>query len=118
MMKRIFQRVVQEERGNVESSLVILPLILLFLATFQIIVAINFKSISHALVQSEATQQAITGRINEGDRTHRIDLYNDIQLLVIERVQKIPSIIPGLAQILGRAPSVNINGVAVIEGSK
>lgn len=114
-MEEFFRRVLREERGNVESSLVLVPLIFLFLATFQIIIAINFKSIDHALVQSEATQQAIAGEVNQGDRVHRIDLYNDIRLLVIERVQQIPSIIPGLAQILGRTPAIDLNGVAIIE---
>ena len=114
-MKEIFQRLLREDRGNVESSLVVVPLIFLFLATFQIIIAINFKNIDHALVQSEATQQAIVGQVKQDDRVHRIDLYNDIRLLVIQRVQQIPSILPGLAQILGRTPAIDVNGVAIIE---
>jgi len=114
-MKKLVLRVMKDERGNVESSLVVIPLIFLFLATVQIIVAINFKSIDHALVQSEATQYAIVGQLDEADRMHRIDLYNDIRLMVIERVQEIPSLIPGFARILGREPAIDINGVAIVE---
>ena len=107
-----------DNRGNVESSLVVLPLIFLFLITFQIIVAINFKSIDHALVQSEATQQAIVGEVDSDATIHRIDLYNDIRLLVIKRVQSIPSLVPGLAELLGRSPEIDMNGVAIIEETR
>ena len=114
MKERLIARI-REERGNVESSLVLIPLIFLFLAIFQIIITINFKSIDHAVVQSEATQQAILGEVDPEARLHRIDLYNDIRLLVIERVRSIPQIVPGLASLLGREPEVRMNGVAVIE---
>jgi len=114
-MKRKFWALISSERGDVESSLVLIPLIFLFLAIFQIIIAINFKSIDHALVQSEATSQAITGEVDESARIHRIDLYNDIRLVVIERVRKIPALVPGLQEILGRELESRRNGVAVIE---
>ena len=114
-MKRRLIALLNEERGNVESSLVLIPLIFLFLAIFQIIIVINFKSIDHAIVQSEATQQAITGELDNEARVHRIDLYNDIRLLVIKRVRSIPQLIPGLESIVGRKPEVRMNGVAVIE---
>lgn len=111
-------RFISDERGNVESSLVIIPLLFLFLATLQLIVTINVKSIDHAIVQSEVTRQAISGAVTADDRTHRIDLYNDIRLLVINRVREIPILIPGLAKILGRDPKISMRGTAIIEGTR
>ena len=107
-----------DQRGNVESSLVVIPLIFLFLASMQVIVAINFKNIDHALVQSEATQQAISGEVDEDATIHRIDIYNDIRLLVIKRVREIPQLIPGLPQLLGRNPEINMSGVSIIEETR
>ena len=118
LTKQKWHRLIFENRGNVESSLVIIPLIFLFLATFQIIIAINFKSIDHALIQSEATQKAISNQVNQEDRIHRIDLYNDIRLLVITRVREIPTLIPGLVEFLGRTPSISMKGTAIIEETR
>ena len=117
-MKRKLIFLLRDETGNVESSLVLIPLIFLFLAIFQIIIVINFKSIDHALVQSEATSQAIVGEIDEDAHIHRIDIYNDIRLMVITRVRSIPSLIPGLETILGRAPEITMNGVSIIEETR
>lgn len=117
-MKRKLIALAADERGNVESSLVLIPLIFLFLVIFQLIIAINFKSIDHALVQSEATQQAIIGEVDEDARIHRIDLYNDIRLMVISRARALPSLVPGLATILGRDPEITMHGVAVLEETR
>lgn len=116
--QKVVSRFIEGERGNVESSLVVIPLIFLFLATMQIIVAINMKSIDHALVQSEATEQAISGVVDVDATIHRIDLYNDIRLLVIRRVGEIPQLIPGLALLLGRKPEISMNGAAIIEETR
>lgn len=108
-------RFLRDERGNVESSLVVIPLIFLFLATLQIVVALNFRNMGEVFVQSEATSQAIAGEVDVDAEISTLDRFGNLRLLTIERLQEIPTLIPGLAQLLGRDPSIKVRGSAVIE---
>lgn len=108
-------RFLRDERGNVESSLVVIPLIFLFLATLQIVVALNFRNMGEVFVQSEATSQAIAGEVDVDAEISTLDRFGNLRLLTIERLQEIPNLIPGLAQLLGRDPSIKVRGSAVIE---
>lgn len=109
------RRFLRDERGNVESSLVLIPLIFLFLATLQIVIALNFRNLGEVFVQSEATSQAIAGEVDVDAEISTLDRFGNLRLLTIERLQEIPTLIPGLAELLGREPSIKVRGTAVIE---
>ena len=109
------RRFLRDERGNVESSLVLIPLIFLFLATLQIVIALNFRNLGEVFVQSEATSQAIAGEVDVDAEITTLDRFGNLRLLTIERLQEIPTLIPGLAELLGREPSIKVRGTAVIE---
>lgn len=109
-----------DEDGNVESSLTVIPLLLLFLATLQIITTINFRNIDFANTQSQASLQSVYQIVEPGN--HLIPLESgrfgdELRLLVVKREREIPSIFPGLAQLLnGR--KLKTEGVAVYEESE
>lgn len=54
------KRLVRDQKGVVESTLVIIPLMALFLITVELIVAVNYRNIDASLVQSDASMRALT----------------------------------------------------------
>lgn len=109
---------IRSERGNLESSLVLFPLLFLFLCSFQIISAIYIRNGEQLSVQSEASVRSISGEIASGDQV--IKLGNSAgrfvpRILLTQRRRSIPTLIPGLTSLLGRELSTSIKGVAVIE---
>lgn len=57
----------RDERGVVESSLVMIPLVALFLITMELVVAVNFRNIDASFAQSDASIRAITHSFNSSD---------------------------------------------------
>lgn len=110
-----------EEEGNVESSLVLIPLLLLFLISAQLIISINFRNIEQAKAQSIATEQAIAGMADSEFEVETAESslpFGEIRLLISQKVRDIPNLIPGLSQVLGRPLQVDVRGVAVIEETR
>jgi hypothetical protein len=108
------------ERGNLESSLVLIPLLFLFLCSFQIISAIYIRNGEQLTVQSDASVRAISGEIAEGDQV--IELAGSAgrfapKLLLTHKKRLLPGFIPGLSSLMGHAISSTLTGVAVIEDS-
>ena len=116
---RILKRF-NKESGNVESGLVIIPLLLLFLATIQLITTINFRNIDFANSQSEASIQSVHQVVESKNQLISLDsgdFRDRLRLLMVKTERDIPSIFPGLAQILnGR--KLHTEGVAVFEESE
>ena len=56
-----------DEKGVLESSLVMIPLVLLFLITMGLVAAVNLRNIDASLAQSDASVSAITGSLNSSD---------------------------------------------------
>lgn len=116
---RILKRF-NKESGNVESGLVIIPLLLLFLATIQLITTINFRNIDFANSQSEASIQSVHQVVESKNQLISLDsgdFRNRLRLLIVKTERDIPSIFPGLAQILnGR--KLHTEGAAVFEESE
>ena len=54
---------IKSERGNVESFLVLIPLVILFLLVFQLVIALYQRNVSTYEVQSIANRIAITGEL-------------------------------------------------------
>ena len=116
---RILKRF-NKESGNVESGLVIIPLLLLFLATIQLITTINFRNIDFANSQSEASIQSVHQVVESKNQLISLDsgdFRDRLRLLIVKTERDIPSIFPGLAQILnGR--KLHTEGAAVFEESE
>lgn len=108
------------EEGNVESALVIVPLIGLFLATLQLIATVNFQNVDMTNSQNLASKQSVWQEINPGDQEIKLDSgssFERLRLLVVKTEREIPQIFPGIATLMG-GKKIRTSGTAVIEESE
>lgn len=106
------------EDGNVESALVIIPLLILFLIGAQVIAATNLRNADLAMAQGDAAARAISQDFQVGDDVLEIGgRVEKIRVLVTHRSHSIPQLVPGLVELLGGNPVTDVVGIAVIEPS-
>lgn len=106
----------------VESTLVIIPLLALFLLTLEIIIAINFRNVDLTLTQSDASTRAISSAVENGDEV--LDLKSrlsgaSLQVLITHRERTLPRLVPKF-WLPGEEGdhSLEVSGMAVIEGTR
>ena len=107
---------VRREAGNVESALVLIPMLILFLIGVQLIIATNIRNSEMALAQGDASGRAISHQFRTGDEI--VDVgggIEKIQVLVTHRISSLPQLVPGLASLMGGNPVADVIGIAVIE---
>ena len=106
----------QKEDGNVESALVLIPMLILFLVGVQLIVATNVRNTEMALAQGEASARAISHQYQLGDEVVEVGgRIQKIQVLITHRTHILPQIVPGLVALMGGNPVSDVVGIAVIE---
>ena len=111
-----FLKLVAKEEGNVESALVLIPMLVLFLIGVQIIVATNIRNADLALAQGDAAARAIAHQYQSGDELIEVGgRIEKIQLLVTHRSHTLPQLVPGLVELIGGAPATDVVGIAVVE---
>jgi hypothetical protein len=111
-----FLQVLRKEDGNVESALVLIPMLILFLIGVQLIVATNIRNIEMALAQGDASAGAISHQYQSGDEVFEVGgRIEKIQILVTHRTRMLPQLVPGLAVLMGGNPESDVLGIAVIE---
>ncbi|MBI3428970.1 MAG: hypothetical protein HY050_02710 [Actinobacteria bacterium] len=102
-----------------ESTLVIIPLVALFLITLELIVAVNYRNIDTSFAQSDASTRAITASPGANDEVLTLSpgrTGETLQLVVVRRRRTLPSFISRLPMISGiRRHSTETVGVAVVE---
>ena len=114
----MFKALIKDESGNIESAMVLIPLLLLFLCSIQLVTAIQVRNFDQSEVQSQASSRAISGTFAETDSILNISSSNhfeDQQLLIVSKLRNIPIFIPGLSKVLGGKLQSDVTGVAVIE---
>ena len=112
---RIF-RLLAKEDGNVESALVLIPMLVLFLIGIQIIVATNIRNADLALAQGDAAARAISHNYQNGDELLEVGgRIEKINVLVTHRSHTLPQLVPGLVDLMGGAPATDVVGIAVVE---
>jgi hypothetical protein len=108
----------QKEDGNVESALVLIPMLILFLIGVQLIVATNIRNTQMAIAQGDASARAISHQYRLGDELIEVGgRIETIQLLVTHRTHTLPQLVPGLVALMGGNPVSDVVGIAVIEPS-
>jgi hypothetical protein len=106
----------KREDGNVESALVIIPLMILFLIGAQIIAATNMRNADLAMAQGDAAARAISQEFHPNDEIVEIGgRVEKIRVLVTHRSHTVPQLVPGLIELMGGAPVTDVVGVAVVE---
>jgi hypothetical protein len=112
----------RDESGVVESSLVMIPLLVLFLISAQLIVAVNMRNVDLALAQGRASAVAIGAPESEADDFVSFpspDSRRDLRLIVTHLSRKIPDLLAGLSFLLPlHVGSTEVSGFAVVEESR
>jgi hypothetical protein len=111
-----FLKYIGKEDGTVESALVLIPMLILFLIGVQLIVATNIRNTQMALAQGDASARAISHQYRLGDEVIEVGgRIETIQLLVTHRTRTLPQLVPGLVALMGGNPVSDVVGIAVIE---
>ena len=106
----------RREDGNVESALVIIPLLILFLIGAQVIAATNLRNADLAMAQGDAAARAISQEFHPDDEIIEIGgRVEKIHVLITHRSHTVPQLVPGLIELIGGSPVTDVIGVAVIE---
>jgi len=114
-------RLIKDDRGNVESSLVLIPLLLLFLVGMQLILAIGMRDADSLSAADQASTRAISGNFSPSDRERKLespDRFSNLSMLITMQSRKIPQLVPGLAVLLGRELETDARGLAIIENTR
>jgi len=110
----------RKEDGNVESAMVLIPLLILFLIGIQLIIATNLRNTDAALAQGDASRRAISGEIYSTDEVIELDSpdrFASIKILITHRRTTLPQIVPGLIALMGGSPSTDVKGTAIMEST-
>jgi hypothetical protein len=115
-MRQRLLHVIAKEDGNVESALVLIPMLVLFLIGIQVIVATNIRNTDMALAQGDASARAISHNYQSGDEVVEVGgRIEKIKILITHKSRTLPQLVPGLADLMGGAPATDVVGIAVIE---
>ena len=101
--------------------MVLIPLLTLFLIASQLTIAIHGRNLAKISAQDAASQRAITGDFQDSDTYLHIyspDSNHNLDLVVSHEERLLPSLIPGLSQIIGREPRIKVSGLAVVENQR
>ena len=107
-----------DENGNIESAMVLIPLIFLFLCSIQLVSAVYVRNMDQIDVQNQASTRAISGAHAASDSIINIQSrypLEDQKILVVSKRRNIPLVVPVLGNWLGRELQSEVTGVAVIE---
>jgi len=110
-----------DERGNVESSLVLIPLLILSLVGFQLATAVHARNNRAIEAQADATSRAISGEFIGGDQFIHIDTSGDDQnldLLVSSRRLSVVDLLPGFLSGKSSNHEIHLHGLAVVENQR
>ena len=106
----------RREDGNVESALVLIPMLFLFLIGAQIIAATNLRNADLAMAQGDAANRAISQEFYTDDQV--VEIGGGIEksrVLITHRSHTILQLVPGLIEIFGGTPKTQVVGISVIE---
>lgn len=110
----------RKDDGNVESAMVLIPLLILFLIGIELIIATNLRNTDAALAQGEASRRAISGEVYSTDEVIELDSpdrFARIKILITHRRTTVPQIVPGLIALMGGSPSTDVRGTAIMEST-
>jgi len=114
-------RFLSNETGNVESALVLIPLLVLSLVGFQLATAVHVRNTKAIEAQVEATSKAISGEFNDGDQFIHIDRSGDgqnIDLIVTSRRMRLVDLLPGFLSGKSSNRDIYLRGLAIVENQR
>lgn len=121
MALKKLRKFLAEERGSVESSLVLLPLLTLFLISAQLTLAVHGRNMEKVSAQDEASSRAISGEFSESDTFLHIDSPDpnqNLDLVISYRSRSLPKFLPDITDSLGKEMRTEVSGIALIENQR
>ena len=112
---------VSDERGSVESALVLIPLLITFLIGFQMAYVAHARNVARNEIQNQASVRAISGKFGVGDHLIHVDSSGEgqnLDLLVAEKSGSLLNFLPNLLGISANQRVVGVNGIAIVENSR
>ena len=116
-MKRQISSLKRDD-GNVESAMVLIPLLILFMIGIELIAATNLRNGDAAIAQGDASRRAISGELFSRDEVIELyspDKFAHIRVLITHRRTTVPQLIPGLIALMSGSPSTDVKGAAIME---
>jgi hypothetical protein len=110
-----FGKKLRSERGSVESALVVIPLMTLFLISFQLVLSISSRNIEASYAQSAATHNSITGRFDQDDviiDLNSPDAFNKLRAVVTTHNRALPNLVPHLGS---QEHAISVHGFSILE---
>ena len=104
-----------------ESSLVLIPLLTLFLISAQLTLAVHGRNMEKVSAQDEASSRAISGEFSESDTFLHIDSPDpnqNLDLVISYRSRSLPKLLPGITDLLGNEIRTEVSGIALIENQR
>lgn len=104
-----------------ESSLVLIPLMALFLIASQITIAMQSRNWEKITAQDSASQEAISGEFDDSNtyvHIYSLDRNQNLDLVVSHKSKSLPELIPGLSTLVGSKSKVKVSGLAIIENQR
>jgi hypothetical protein len=121
MLLRQLWQFAKDEKGSVESSLVLIPLLTLFLIASQLTVAIHARNMEKVAAQDEASTRAISGAFHSSDTYLHIyspDPNQNLDLVISHREKPIPRFIPGISELTRSDMRTDVSGIAIVENQR
>lgn len=113
------KKIWRDQKGVVESALVVIPLMALFLITVELIVAVNYRNLDLTYAQSAAATEAISSVVPNSDEVISFsspNSFDELRLVITHRARLLPRLIPALPFLSGvGTPSTEVSGIAVME---
>lgn len=115
------RKVLSSVSGNIESALVLIPLLSLFLIASQISIAIHSRNWQKVSAQDSASKEGISGDFSDSNTYLHInspDPNQNLDLVITHKRGFLPQVLPGLTKILGSQPEIDVSGLAVVENQR
>jgi len=109
----------RDQSGVVESGLVLVPLLVLFLISIELIISINMRNVDLAFAQGRAASIAIGAEQGVGAGFTSFPFSHSeegLRIVVTHQSRGIPNLLAGLASFIGlQNKKTEVTGVAVME---
>jgi hypothetical protein len=120
-IKDFLKKLAKSEDGNVESALVIIPLLILFIMGMQISIYSHARNFEKIRAQDSASTRAISGEFAEGDEFLHLEGSGDgqnLDLLITKRESRLSNFPPNIFVGNQNSKAIAVQGFAVIENQR
>ena len=120
-LKMKMRLLLQDESGNSESALVLIPLLSLFLIVSQMSIAIHSRNMTKMNTQDQASSRALSGSFTDEDTFLHIyspDKHQNLDLVISHSRTSLLSIFPAIKDALGGSPNIDVTGIALVENQR